>query len=61
MMKVQKTLGHVCAGSRSAVMSGKAGTCLVIKSSLSRCINTSQAIFFSRTLITEMFDLASHF
>lgn len=39
MMKVQKTLGRVRAGSRSSVMSGKAGACLVIKSSLSRYIN----------------------
>lgn len=61
MMKVQKTLGRVRAGSRSSVMSGKAGACLVIKSSLSRYINTCRAIYFSRTLITGMFDLASHF
>lgn len=52
---------HVCAGSLSDVMSSKVGTRLAIKSSLSRSITMSGAIYCSRTFITGMFDLALHF
>lgn len=60
-MKVQWKPRRVCAGSVSDVMSSKVGTCLAIKSSLSRSITVSQAIYSSKTFITGMFDLALHF
>lgn len=59
-MKVQWKPRRVCAGSVSDVMSGKVGTCLAIKSCLSRSITMSQAIYSSRTFIRGMFDLALH-
>lgn len=43
------------------VMSGKVGTCLAIKSSQTHCIVMSWLMYSSRTLITEMFDLALDF
>lgn len=42
-------------------MRDKVGACLVIKALLSYFINMSQPQYFSRTLITGMFDLALHF
>lgn len=50
----------VCRFGISDVMSSKVGACLAIKSSRSRSVTMSQAIYCSRTFITGMFDLVLH-